>query len=272
MKNDSVSSVLTRCQEQRCKLTRGWENINHAIQPGCVRWEQPTFKENNAFQTPTYVSPFPASVSADDWVPEVEEDDTPPLTSDSEDSDSDSDSEDEKLPAKKTTIKSTKFKIGQQSKSSFNCPVSGCPKNLSKPWKNVASLHSHLADHCAGKYQGSVPSQYFKEWNKEFCPNCCQMRKSFSPSSSCCCCLRKKSRSTNLPPSTTLSSALPHSPNLSQPNNGFDLRTQSDEEVFASHNFSELPSIEVIVKLRSPTLKFVPKRIRSEWSLSLIHI
>ena len=115
MKNDSISSILTRCQEQRCKLTRGWENINHAIQPGCVRWDQPTYM-NNDIPTPAYVSPFPTSISADDWVPEVEEDDTPPLTSDSDDSDSDSDSQDEKIPVRTTTIQSRKFKIGQQSK------------------------------------------------------------------------------------------------------------------------------------------------------------
>ena len=117
MKKCSVSSVLTRCQEQRCKLTRGWENINHAIQPGCVRWEQPTSKKHNEIHSPVDISPLPASVlheqktiapayvsrfhtnvSADEWVPEVddfviEDDDTPPLTSDSEDSDSESDSE-----------------------------------------------------------------------------------------------------------------------------------------------------------------------------------
>ena len=179
MKKCSLSSILTRCQEQRCKLTRGWENINHAIQPGCVCWEHPTVNENVDIQTPAYISPFPPSVSADDWVPEVEEDDTPPLTSDSDESDSESDCDDEKIPLRKTTSNPKKYKFGQQSKSSFNCPVPGCPKTLSKPWKNVASLHSHLADHCAGKFQGSVPSQYFEDWNKEFCPACSLMRKSF---------------------------------------------------------------------------------------------
>ena len=29
---------LTRCQESDCPLTRGWENINHAIAPGCKRF------------------------------------------------------------------------------------------------------------------------------------------------------------------------------------------------------------------------------------------
>ena len=169
MKNDSISSILTRCQEQRCKLTRGWENINHAIQPGCVRWEQPTYM-NNDIPTPAYVSPFPASISADDWVPEVEEDDTPPLTSDSDDSDSDSDSQDEKIPVRKTTIQSRKFKIGQQSKSSFNCPVSGCPKTLSKPRKNVASLHSHLADHCLVNIKAQFLSNILKIGIKNFAP------------------------------------------------------------------------------------------------------
>jgi len=94
MKNNSYSCFLTRCQESKCKLTCGWENINHAIQPGCIRWEDPEpISKNNS--SAGYVSSFPARVSADDWVAEVEEDDTstPPLTSDSEDSDSDSDSQ-----------------------------------------------------------------------------------------------------------------------------------------------------------------------------------
>ena len=51
---------------------------------------------NHDIPTPAYVSPFPTSISADDWVPEVEEDDTPPLTSDSDKSDSESDCDDEK--------------------------------------------------------------------------------------------------------------------------------------------------------------------------------
>ena len=29
---------LTRCQESDCPLTCGWENINHAIAPGCKRF------------------------------------------------------------------------------------------------------------------------------------------------------------------------------------------------------------------------------------------
>ena len=100
MKKYSDLSVLTRCQEANCKLTRGWENINHAIQPGCKRWIQLTSQENTKIQAPAYVSPFPASVSADDWVPDVGDDDTPPLTSDSEDSDSDSDLDDDKFQLK----------------------------------------------------------------------------------------------------------------------------------------------------------------------------
>ena len=78
-KYSEYSAVLTRCQELRCHLTRDWENINHAIQPGCVRWEQPTSKEKSDSHPPAYISPFPASISADEWVPEVEIDDTPPL-------------------------------------------------------------------------------------------------------------------------------------------------------------------------------------------------
>jgi hypothetical protein len=78
--------------------------------------------------------------------------------------------------------------------------------------------------------------------------------------------LRKKPQSTELPlPVNNLpSSALPQASNLSNPNFDFEFQTPSIED--SSQNFPELPSIEVIVKLRSPTLKFVPKRIRSEWS------
>ena len=108
MKKCSFSSILTQCQEQRFKLTRGWENINHAIQPGCVRWEHPTVNENDDIQA------FTPSISADDWVPEVDEDDIPsPLMSDSYESGSESDCDDEKIPLRKTTSNPKKYKFGQ---------------------------------------------------------------------------------------------------------------------------------------------------------------
>ena len=75
-----------------------------------------------------------------------------------------------------------------------------------------------------------------------------------------------KNHSQPICPFRSASSALPQGPSLSQPSKSFDLRAHCDGQVFSSQNFPELPAIEVIVKLRSPTLKFVPKRIRSEWS------
>ena len=29
-----------RCQVPSCPLTGGWENINHAVKPGCIRYNQ----------------------------------------------------------------------------------------------------------------------------------------------------------------------------------------------------------------------------------------
>ena len=118
---------------------------------------------------------------------------TPSLTCDSDDSDF----EDESQNIKSKQV--SKFKIGQKAKSSFQCPVVGCPKALSKPWKNAASLHGHLADHCVGKFQGTIPFEYFDHWNKEFCSKCCQMRLPFSPSQSCSCCSRKSHSSITQP-------------------------------------------------------------------------
>ena len=69
---NSYSHLLTRCQESKCKLTCGWENINHAIQPGCIRWVEPLAKSNTV---PVNVSPSKV---------EAEVDDTPPLTDDSD--------------------------------------------------------------------------------------------------------------------------------------------------------------------------------------------
>ena len=77
-------------------LNSGWENVNHAIQPGCVRWVHSTTKVDSKIHTSTYFSHLLANDSSDDRVPEVEIDDTPALTSDSDDSDSDCDSEVEK--------------------------------------------------------------------------------------------------------------------------------------------------------------------------------
>ena len=28
-----------RCQIKTCPLTRDWENITHAIKPGCIKWK-----------------------------------------------------------------------------------------------------------------------------------------------------------------------------------------------------------------------------------------
>ena len=252
-KYSEYSAVLTRCQEQRCNLTRGWENINHAIQPGCVCWEQPTSKEKSDSHSIDYISPFPASIS-NDWVPDVEIDDTPPLTSDSDDSDSDSDTEVEK--SRNRLLK--KFNIGQQSRTSFRCPVAGCPKASSKPWKNVASLHGHLADHCVGKFQGTVPLEYFDQWDKQFCSKCGKMRKSFAPSLFCSCCSRKP------PASVTL---LPNPPDpLSHPHISASSTSNSLQHPLSCPPNVSLPSLDQIVKVRVPTLKYVPKRIRSEWS------
>ena len=29
-----------RCQVPSCPLTGGWENINHAVKPGCIQYNQ----------------------------------------------------------------------------------------------------------------------------------------------------------------------------------------------------------------------------------------
>ena len=68
------SSALTRCQEERCNLTWGWENINNimkSIQPGCVRWEQLTNTKQPVSHSPAYISPFAACISVDGWVPQT---------------------------------------------------------------------------------------------------------------------------------------------------------------------------------------------------------
>ena len=99
-----------------------------------------------------YVSPFPKNISADEWIPEIEEevDDTPPLI---DDLDSDSDSEEsDSEDSSKCVHRCAISMVGP-----FNCPVPGCPKAFSKSWKNAASLQDHLADYVVGKFQGSIP-------------------------------------------------------------------------------------------------------------------
>ena len=34
------SITYERCQVPSCPLTGGWENINHAVKPGCIRYNQ----------------------------------------------------------------------------------------------------------------------------------------------------------------------------------------------------------------------------------------
>ena len=76
-KYSECSSILTRCQQQRCKLTQVGKyyppNSAWMCTLGTV---QSTLNETSNIQALSYISPFLASVSADDWVPEVEVDNT----------------------------------------------------------------------------------------------------------------------------------------------------------------------------------------------------
>ena len=114
-----------------------------------------------------FISRFNTNISADEWVPEVdnlviEDNDTPPLTSDSEDSDSESDSEAD-YPRKKSNEISSQnshnlnsvHRCALSTTGPFSCPVKDCQKALCKPWKAVESLHRHMVDHCVGKLSGS---------------------------------------------------------------------------------------------------------------------
>ena len=83
-----------RCQIKTCPLTRDWENINHAIKPGCIKW-----KIKEKINQPL----LSTRMAADDWIPEVEDlsgDGICPRVCDSDLSDSSSDSEHE-LPSSK---------------------------------------------------------------------------------------------------------------------------------------------------------------------------
>ena len=120
----------------------------------------------------------------------IKDDDTPPLTSDSEDSDSESDSEADN-PRKKSN------EISSQNSHNLNS-VHRCALSTTGPFsaqglskgavQALESLHRHMVDHCVGKLSGSIPEQYFRTWNKQFCTNCPKMRKSFSPALFCNCC------------------------------------------------------------------------------------
>ena len=164
-----------RSQIKACPLTRDWENINHAIKPGCIKWK---IQEENIDRSPEE---------------DLSKDDTPPLVSDSDFSgsdseDSSSDSEDD-LPSSNARIKSTTSLPGRKTSSvaqsihrcavsidpPYTCPVPGCPKSSCKPWKTPASLHSHIADHALGKLKGTIPPEYFRTWNKKFCSSCYQI-------------------------------------------------------------------------------------------------
>ena len=251
---NSYSHLLTRCQESKCKLTCGWENINHAIQPGCIRWVEPLAKSNT----------FPVNVSPSKVEDEV--DDTPPLTDDS-DSDSDS-SEDEATNIKistsmrqKTKTKNLKppLKSKTSRKGPFSCPVLNCPISNVKSWSTAPSLHKHIQEHCIGRFSGVVPEEYFKTWNKQFCSNCSHIRMSFDPSPYCSCCQRSepKTKPKKEKKQNELSASLNYVvPQLQDPpSSPNDLNT----------DFC-LPAFDEIIKIKSPTLKHVPKRLRSEWS------
>ena len=129
-----------RCQIKACPLTRDWENINHAIKPGCIKWK---IKEQN--NKPL----LSTRMAADDWIPEVEdlsEDDTPPLVCDSDFSDSDSedsssDSEVElsssnaglkstcSLPSRKSPMRAVNSNLKTNRQQCSTCPAVPVPNS-----------------------------------------------------------------------------------------------------------------------------------------------
>ena len=200
------------------------------------------------------------------------EDDTLPLLSDSDFSGSDSedsrsDSEDD-LPSSNARIKSTTSIPSRKTSSvaqsihrcavsidpPYTCPVPGCPKSSCKPWKTPASLHSHIADHALGKLKGTIPPEYFRTWNKEFCSSCYQIRKSFHPSQKCSSCAREKTSTNTISPTTMLPA--PCSVSNHVVNNSQVVQTRLSE--------TDLPKLEEIVKFRSPCLRYIPKNVRLE--------
>ena len=42
----------------------------------------------------------------------------------------------------------------------FCCPVPGCPISNAKSWIAASSLHSHIREHCIGKFGGVIPNEY----------------------------------------------------------------------------------------------------------------
>ena len=95
-----------RCQIRACPLTRDWENINHAIKPGCIKWK--IIEQNNK-------SPLTTNMGADSFPVDEhleEEDDTPPLWSDSDPGSSDcsdNDKDDSKGTKNPTKVKYLSF-------------------------------------------------------------------------------------------------------------------------------------------------------------------
>ena len=176
-----------------------------------------------------------------------------------------SDSEDD-LPSSNASIKSTTSLPSRKTSSvaqsihrcavsidpPYTCPVPGCPKSSCKPWKTPASLHSHIADHALGKLKGTIPPEYFRTWNKEFCSSCYQIRKSFHPSQKCSSCSREKTSTNTISPTTVL-------PTSSSVSNHAQVEQSSLSE-------TDLPKLEEIVKFRSPCLRYIPKNVRLEWS------
>ena len=85
-----------RCQLSDCPFTKGWENINHAVKPGCLRYDVPmiyepqsviappkciseptknaklNISEHKRFrQDPGYISRFSVKTSVGELTPEV---------------------------------------------------------------------------------------------------------------------------------------------------------------------------------------------------------
>ena len=120
------------------------------------------------------------------------------------------------------------------------CPVLDClhaDVQNARGWSAHAAMRPpHLNDHCAGRFQGEIPSDYLSESNLQICQHCGQLiHKRFNR-----CCPRCR-------PSIRI----------------------EERRILRENAVDDLPSLDDIAKMNIRTVKYVPRGARELWSQCL---
>ena len=148
-----------------------------------------------------------------------------------------SDSEDEEI------------KIPDKNAKTFYCIVPGCKEE--SVWSAKQSLLNHLNEHLLGKFKGTIPPEFFTQWNLTTCGVCEKFISASNSQGSHPNCRKNKPESSSTQPA------------LAAPLKLMDMH---------SHPFLQALTWKRIFKLEAVTVSYLPKSIAGRWGSILCSV